>query len=32
MRRLVGPYVDKAMARKVLDTRWLSEESKRSPD
>ena len=27
MRRLVGPYVDKALARKVLDTKWLSEES-----
>jgi hypothetical protein len=32
MRRLVGPYIDKALARKALDTRWLSEESKRSPD
>jgi hypothetical protein len=27
MRRLVGPYVDKALARTVLDTQWLSEES-----
>jgi hypothetical protein len=27
LRRLVGPYVDKALARKVLDTKWLSEES-----
>jgi hypothetical protein len=26
MRRLVGPYVDRAMARRALDTRWLSEE------
>jgi hypothetical protein len=26
MRRLVGPYVDKALARKVLDTKWLSED------
>jgi hypothetical protein len=25
LRRLVGPYVDRALARKVLDTRWLSE-------
>jgi hypothetical protein len=27
MRRLVSPYVDKALARKVIDTRWLPEES-----
>jgi len=27
MRRLVGPYVDKAMARKVLDTKWLPDDS-----
>jgi Putative metallopeptidase len=26
LRRLVGPHVDKALARKVLDTRWLPEE------
>jgi len=27
LRRLVGPHVDKALARKALDTRWLSQES-----
>jgi len=27
LRRLVGPHVDQALARKVLDTKWLPEES-----
>ena len=27
MKRLVGPHVDRALARKVLDSRWLPEES-----
>jgi hypothetical protein len=27
MRQLVGPHVDKALAKKVLETKWLSEES-----
>jgi putative metallopeptidase DUF4344 len=27
IKRLVSPHVDKALARKVLDTRWLSEEA-----
>jgi hypothetical protein len=27
LRRLVGPYVDKAQARRVLETRWLTDES-----
>ena len=27
MKRLAGPHVDRALARKVLDTGWLPEES-----